>query len=163
MKVLVTAASKHGATYGIAEHIAKTLIDHDLTVELTAPEDVRSVDDYDGVIIASAVYAGHWRKQAARFVERFGPSLRERAVWLVSSGPLGEPDADTPQLPALDELLEATGAADHIWFEGKIEKDDLSFAERAIVKAVKAPYGDFRDWDEVTAWADTVAHTLTGG
>jgi len=162
MKVLVTAASKHGATYGIAEHIAKTLIDHDLAVELSPPDDVRSIDGYDAVIVASAVYAGRWRKGATTFVERFGPALKERAVWLVSSGPLGEPDDEVPQLPALDELLEATGAAGHVWFDGRIERDDLSFAERAIVKAVKAPYGDFRDWDEVTAWADTVAQELTG-
>jgi hypothetical protein len=29
-----------------------------------------------------------------------------------------------------------------------------------IVKAVKAPEGDFRDWDEIDAWADEIAVAL---
>ena len=29
-----------------------------------------------------------------------------------------------------------------------------------IVKAVKAPDGDFRDWDEIRAWADAIAADL---
>jgi hypothetical protein len=29
-----------------------------------------------------------------------------------------------------------------------------------IVRALKAPTGDFRDWDSIEAWADSVAETL---
>ena len=29
-----------------------------------------------------------------------------------------------------------------------------------IVKAVKAPDGDFRDWDAIRAWADGIAAVL---
>jgi menaquinone-dependent protoporphyrinogen oxidase len=36
----------------------------------------------------------------------------------------------------------------------------LSFAEKAIVVAVRAPEGDFRDWDEIGDWANSIADSL---
>jgi menaquinone-dependent protoporphyrinogen oxidase len=36
----------------------------------------------------------------------------------------------------------------------------LSFAERMMVKAVRAPEGDFRDWQAIEAWAASIARDL---
>jgi len=36
----------------------------------------------------------------------------------------------------------------------------LSFPERAIVGALRAPYGDFRDWDVIRTWAEEIADSL---
>lgn len=33
-------------------------------------------------------------------------------------------------------------------FPGRLEKKRLSFGERAIVLALRAPEGDFPDWDD---------------
>lgn len=38
----------------------------------------------------------------------------------------------------------------------------LNFPEKMIVKAMKAPTGDYRDWDEIDAWADSIAKELDG-
>ena len=35
-----------------------------------------------------------------------------------------------------------------------------SRAERALVRGVRAPYGDFRDWDDVSSWAAEIARLL---
>lgn len=43
---------------------------------------------------------------------------------------------------------------------GKIDKAALGFGERAIVAALRAPVGDFRDWDAVRAFADRIAGAL---
>jgi len=54
MKVLVAYSSRHGATKGIAEHIAKTLADEQLDVALRSVADVegmpllRDVDSVEG-------------------------------------------------------------------------------------------------------------------
>jgi menaquinone-dependent protoporphyrinogen oxidase len=37
----------------------------------------------------------------------------------------------------------------------------LSFPERAIVGALRAPYGDFRNWDEIRNWAEEIAESLS--
>ncbi len=45
-------------------------------------------------------------------------------------------------------------------FFGALDREKLSFSERMIVKAVKAPDGDFRDWDAINGWADEIADEL---
>ena len=64
MKVLVTAASRHGSTAEIATIIAGILQASDIDAEVLPPEAVASVVDYDAVILGSAVYAGQWLEPA---------------------------------------------------------------------------------------------------
>ena len=81
MKVLVTAASKHGATAEIAGVIRAVLEKEDLDVDLIAPDEVEQVVGYDAVVLGSGVYAGHWLKPAKEFVA--GPPVRERDLRVV--------------------------------------------------------------------------------
>ncbi len=46
---------------------------------------------------------------------------------------------------------------------GLIDAKKLSLPERPIVKGVKAPTGDFREWDSVAAWAGGIARALRQG
>lgn len=57
-------------------------------------------------------------------------------------------------------IRDATGAREHRVFAGKIDKSRLSFGEKAIVMALKAPEGDFRDRDDIDSWARDIAETL---
>jgi len=36
----------------------------------------------------------------------------------------------------------------------------LNPVEKWIIKNVKAPVGDFRDWDAITSWATAIADVL---
>jgi menaquinone-dependent protoporphyrinogen oxidase len=45
-------------------------------------------------------------------------------------------------------------------FGGRLQRDDLGLAERALVAMIEAEAGDFRDFDEVDAWAARVADEL---
>jgi menaquinone-dependent protoporphyrinogen oxidase len=38
-------------------------------------------------------------------------------------------------------------------FEGRLDPEKLSWFQRWIVKKVKSPVGDFRDWAAIAAWA----------
>jgi hypothetical protein len=40
---------------------------------------------------------------------------------------------------------------------GALDRARLGHAERFVVRA---PYGDFRRWDEIDAWADTIVGQL---
>jgi menaquinone-dependent protoporphyrinogen oxidase len=161
MRILISAASKHGSTHEIAEHITETFVDRGLQTEIVDPEWVTNLEGYDAVILGSAVYAASWRKDAADFVERLGAELRTRPVWLFSSGPLGDEEDQILELRHLDQLMETSGARSHTWFAGKLDKDDLNFAEKTIIKMVKAPYGDYRQWAEIDEWTNSIADELT--
>ena len=160
MNVLVTVASKHGATTQIAEAIGRALAKADIGAEVVAPDDVRSLKGYDAVILGSAVYAGRWLDEAKRFVEREGPALAERPVWLFSSGPIGDPPKPEEEAIDVAPIRAVTGARDHRIFAGLLDKSQLGFGERAIVKVVRAEEGDYRPWPEIDAWVAGIAATL---
>lgn len=160
MKVLVTAASRHGTTAEIAQIIASVLRSSSLQVDVMAPEEVASVDPYDAVILGSAVYAGHWLEPAKDFVVRHHQKLADLPVFIFSSGPLGDPPKQANDPGDARDAETATGATDHRVFAGRLTQSQLSFPERLIVKAVGAPYGDFRPWDDIADWSIEIARHL---
>jgi menaquinone-dependent protoporphyrinogen oxidase len=165
MRVLVTAASKHGATHEIADAIARGLREHGrqagLVVESIAVERGPSPGRYDAVVLGSAVYAGGWRDEARRWATEHAAELRTRPVWLFSSGPIGDPPFPPDEPHDAAPLLQVTGARGHAVFPGRLEKQRLTFPERAMVTAMRAPLGDFRDWVAVDAWAAEITDALT--
>ena len=163
MRLLVTAASRHSATQQIADAIADQLQTDGLDATARAPDDVTDVTPYDAVIIGSAVYGGHWLDAARRFVDRHAADLGEVPVWLFSSGPIGDPLKPDEDPVDVADVTASTGAVEHRLFAGRLQKAGLGFAERAIVLALRAPEGDFRDWDAISAWTAEIAATLRGG
>jgi menaquinone-dependent protoporphyrinogen oxidase len=160
MRVLVTAASRHGTTAEIARVIAGVLRTFDLTVDVIAPEEVASVEAYDAVILGSAIYAGRWLEPAKDFVVCHQQELEDRPLFLFSSGPLGDPPKPA-QEPGDARAIEATThAMDQRVFAGRLTQSHLSLPERLIVTAVRAPYGDFRPWDDIADWAIEIARYL---
>jgi len=160
MKVLVAVASKHGATTEIAEAIGEALAGKSLDVTVLAADQVGSVAAYDAVVLGSGIYAGRWLDPMKHLITRETDTLRSKPVWLFSSGPAGDPpqpEGDPADAPL---LVEVTGARGHRTFAGRIEREHLGLAEKAIVAVVRAPDGDFRPWDEIRAWADEIAAAL---
>lgn len=164
MRVLVAAASKHGATAEIAERIGDHLRDKEVDCDVLDLGEDPGLGGYDAVILGSGVYAGQWLKEARRFVDRHAAALAPIPVWLFSSGPLGDPlkPGDEDAVRA-DDLVAATGAKEHRLFPGALDISKLSFGERAIVRAVRAADGDYRDWIAIEAWADEIADSLRKG
>ena len=162
MAVLVTAAGKHGSTEDIGREIVLGLHTHDIYAEFCRPEDVRNLDDFDAVVIGSAIYAGHWVEPATTFIDAHKAELRERTVWLFSSGPVGDPPKpDTPS-PDIKRISKTVNAREHHLFAGRLNHDELSLVERAVIRVVHAGDGDFRDWSEVRDWTNSIAAALTG-
>lgn len=164
MTVLVSAATKHGATLEIAEAIAAGLERRGVAAQAHDAASVQSLDGYGALVLGSGVYAGHWLAPARDLVERGFPGAAGRPVWLFSSGPLGSPDPKPEGDPVdVAALLEATSARAHRVFAGRLERERLGFAERAIVRALRAPEGDFRDWDAIDAYAGEIAAAVSAG
>jgi len=161
MTLLIAYASKYGSTAEIAEAIAKELRTRSYEVEVKPVKEVDSLDGYQGFVIGSAVYAGSWMKPAAKFLRSNQEFLANQPVWLFSSGPTGQGDPNELMegwnFPEdLTEVLDTINPNDVILFHGKIETDKLNFAERMIIKSVKATVGDYRDWLVIRGWARSI-------
>lgn len=172
MDVIVGYASRHAATRQIAERIAETLRTAGLEVRIGP---VGSLDPAGGAayVIGSATYFGHWLKEATEFVRQHQQVLAAAPVWLFSSGPLGNEETDSQgrdlrtsaEPKELAELREAVRPRDHRVFFGVLDPRSLRMRER-LVRALPAgrqllPEGDFRDWDDISAWAEGIASELT--
>ncbi|MGX5654788.1 flavodoxin domain-containing protein [Geodermatophilus nigrescens] len=167
-RVLVAYASRHGATRELAEALARDLMASDagrglgLYAAAVPAESRPDPGHWDAVVLGSAVYAGRWLPAARDLATRCAGSLRRRPVWLFSSGPIGEPPYpvdEAQDAPAVAALLAPRG---HRIFPGRIDTALLGFAERAVVTAMRAPVGDFRDWDALRDWAGAIAAELAG-
>lgn len=51
------------------------------------------------------------------------------------------------------------GIAERIFF-GALDYHKLSFPERMVMKAMRVPEGDFRDWPAIESWAANIAQDL---
>jgi menaquinone-dependent protoporphyrinogen oxidase len=99
-------------------------------------------------------------KSAIEMTQRIAEKLASKPVWLFSSGPIGDPPKPTEDPVDVQQVMELTKAREHRLFAGKLDKALLSFPERAIVGALRAPYGDFRDWGQIQDWAAKIAISL---
>ena len=162
VRVLVTAASRHGATHEIAEAIAAGLGRRGVETDARHAEELAGIDGYDAYVIGSAVYVGRWLAAARDLVEANAETLAARPVWMFSSGPLGPPEALKPEGDPVDaeDMVQAADALDHRIFAGRLDRSLLGLAERAVVVAVRAPEGDFRDWEAIDGYAAEIARRL---
>lgn len=165
MKVLVAYASKHESTSEIAAQIAEQIGSSGLEVHMMSAGAVVDPAKYDAFVIGSAVYAGQWMSTAADLLITYEKLFTTCPTWLFSSGPTGEGDPvallDGFVFPmVLEDIAKRINPEDIKLFHGKIDMGTLSWGERLIIKAVRGQTGDFRDWDDVHAWAQSIRDTL---
>ena len=165
MRVLVSAASRHGSTAEIAERIGAVLRERlaggpATQVDVVPPDAEPDLDGYDAFVFGSAVYMGHWLDSALRLSRRYGQRGGDRPVWVFSSGPIGDPPKPDEQSVDVGSVVTTTRAREHRVFAGVLDRHRLGFGERAVVAALRAPYGDFRDWAAIEAWARDIAAEL---
>ncbi len=172
MSILVAYASKYGATQGIAERIAEKLTASGQQAQARPAHSVRDLTGYDAFVIGSAAYMGSWLKEATEFVRRNQAILAIRPVWLFSSGPLGTATTDAQGrdllvVSAPKEFAEFNESikprATHVFY-GALDPAKLGFSERLIRRMPAGrtllPEGDFRNWQAIEAWAESIAHEL---
>jgi menaquinone-dependent protoporphyrinogen oxidase len=156
--VLVAYASKLGSTGEIAETIAHVLRDSGHRALAVPARDVTTLDDWDAVILGSAVYAAHWQRDARRFTERFREDLQTRPLWLFSGGPLDRrlAKADQPITPHGAEVTGGLGARGHRTFGGRLARD--AEVDPQVLQTHRL--GDYRDWQSIVGFAYGIAREL---
>lgn len=159
MKMLIAYGSKMGGTVGIAEAIGDSLTAMGCDATVAPAKSVRSVAGYDAVIVGSGLYANRWRRTAARLVKRRATELRGVPVWCFSSGPLDSSarDREIPPTKQVTALMQRIGARGHATFGGRLLPDSKGFPASSMAKTRS---GDWRDFDQIHAWADSIGIAL---
>jgi menaquinone-dependent protoporphyrinogen oxidase len=164
-KVLVAYSSKYGSTQEIAEKVGDVLKKGGISVDILPLKKVKKLEDYRAAIIGSAVYIGQWYKPTTKFLKKNQSALGAMPVWLFSAGPPGKGDPVDLlrgwKYPlALKSIIDNIKPRDIAVFHGTLIEEKMGRMEKWIIKRVGGEYGDFRDWEMITAWAEKAAKEL---
>lgn len=163
-RVLVTYATSTGCTRGVAEDLAAALRTEDVTVDLHPVDEAPGPEGYDAVVVGSGVRVGQWRKPARTWVGTHAAALTRIPVAFFTVGMILRlfPERTDEVRGYTDGLIEHTGVrpVDIGLFTGWNQPDEFGRAERLMLRAMKAPVGDFRDPAAVRAWAESLRAPL---
>lgn len=163
-KVLVVFGTKSGCTRGVAERIGETLSAKGAAVTVAAAESAGDPGDFDAVVAGSGVRAGTWHAPVREWVTANAQALKAMPVAFFTCGLIiTQGDEKEPEVRAYtDTLISETGVEPRAvgLFAGWNEPKEFSFIERSVMKLMKAPQGDFRDMDRISAWAESLVATL---
>ena len=158
--VLLAYTTRFGSTQEVAETVATSLREVGLKVDLRLMSEVKSLDQYEAVVLGAAIYNSKWHAEAHQFVTRHQAALTQRPVAIFTLGPLSSStSAMRNSRRQLDKEL-----AKYPWlkpvavevFAGKYDpkKPGMGFFERLL------PARDYRDWAAIRAWANALPAQL---
>jgi len=161
---LVVYGTKTGCTAGIAEAIGDGLRALGVAVDVKPADEKPDPSAYDAVLVGSGVRAGLWHASVKQWLVGHADTLKERPLALFTACltmHTSPEKADTVRAYT-DLLLSETGLepVDVGTFPGMNLPKTLSLPERLIMKAMKAPEGDFRDLAAAGDWAAELAPRL---
>ena len=160
--ILVTYASRLGATAGVAEAIGKTLMDTGAPVEVRRMEEVTDLTPYSAVVAGSAVRSKQWLPEAMQFMRTHQAALRQKpfAAFLVCMT-LAMKDGEKyrPHVATwLDPVRALVKPVSEGLFAGVLDIGQISSFSARLKFRVSVLFGvwqegDHRDWNAIREWA----------
>ncbi len=162
-RVLVAYDSRLGSTAEIAGFIGDVLAEQDAAVDVLQISQVETVDQYDRVVVGSAIRYDRWLPEATEFVESNRDTLSRVPVdmffsclALASASAKGERKAAT-YAGDLRRLLPDSADVQVRGFAGVLDPSRGPLWVRLLLRVLSrvrgiAP-GDYRDWEAIRAWA----------
>ena len=158
-KILVAYASRAGSTAEIAAEIGKTLTNKGAQVDVLPIKEVADLSSYQSVVIGSAVRIGSWLPEAVKFIQTHKDIL-SRVPTSVFAVHIMNMENDEKSRAArqmyLDPVRKLITPRKEACFNGVGDLAKVSFIERMVGKMVKSAEGDFRDWNAIRAWAESL-------
>jgi menaquinone-dependent protoporphyrinogen oxidase len=168
-KILVTYASRTGATAGVAEAIGKTLAEDGTSVDVLPMQDVKDLALYRAVVAGSAIQAAKWLPEAMQFIQINRAALAQKpfAAFLVCMT-LAMPKADQYRHHVaawLEPVRSVVRPVSEGLFAGALHIRKVpSFSDRLKFRLSVAfgvwSEGDHRDWNAIRAWAESLRPRL---
>ncbi len=162
-KILVAYASKCGSTGGVAEVIGQALCDEGAAVDVRLATEVNDLSAYQAVILGSAIRMGRWLPEAVKFVEAQQDALRQVPVaYFTVCMTLQEDSEENRREVAayVDPVSEIVQPVNVGAFAGAMDYGQLSLPFQLMIKMIKVPEGDFRNWDSIHTWGSNVRPML---
>lgn len=160
--ILVTYASRTGSTEGIAQEIARCLIQAGAQVHVLPVHDVHDVAPYAAVVAGSAIQGGQWLPEALHFVETHRAALAHKpfAAFLVCMTlAMNKGDHRAHVANWMAPIRARVRPVSEGLFPGTLDVSEIrSFGDRlkfriSVMMGIWSE-GDHRDWEAVRTWAE---------
>jgi menaquinone-dependent protoporphyrinogen oxidase len=160
-EALIAYATKHGSTHEIAEFVAARLAEVGVEARTLPAHSVRSLDDYQAVVLGAPLYMGRWHNDARAFLRRFRSELATRPLAVFALGPVEDkPEQWEGAAKQLSKALAHVPGVEPVTVEvfgGAIVPETLHFPFSHVAA------GDLRDWDAIRTWAEHLPDKLRLG
>jgi menaquinone-dependent protoporphyrinogen oxidase len=176
MKALVVYGTRYGTATEIAEEISRILDEEGVEVDL---KDARKLKDlnvslYDLVVVGSGIKIGKWTKGSLKFLKNNKTALKDKKVALfVTCGAANLPEtAREGQEKYLDDVAKkyllnepvSTGLFGSVFDPDAKHGLLYKMANKFMIQKELEKQGkditkrhDYRNWDEIHAWARNLA------
>jgi menaquinone-dependent protoporphyrinogen oxidase len=155
-RILVVCASKCGSTSEVAQAMVGELSAAGWEAETRPASSAGSPEEYDAVLLGSAVRFGQWLPEAVQYAARNQAALNAISVSLFTVHIMAlddSPESAAHREQYLAAVRQSVKPVRTAFFAGKIDPARLSLPERLIGRLVGSPEGDFRNWDAIRGWA----------
>jgi menaquinone-dependent protoporphyrinogen oxidase len=167
-RMLVAYATRVGTTIEVANTVAQVLQDWGATVDVRSTHERIEVEQYDAVILGSAIRQGKWLPEAIDFLKANRKLLAQLPVALYVVCMTMCEDTPRNRETVLSYLDPALGQVPEIHpisiglFAGAVDPKRFSLAMRWVIRQQHLPTGDHRNWDAIRNWTCSVAPALLG-
>ena len=167
--MLIAYVTRHGSTASIAEKIGEVLTGQGLFVDVRPVERIEEADlaQYDYYVVGSGPI---WAKAMPPFLKFVKDYLgvftsKPTAIFNVCMTVQRETPANMKRAAdyleaSVKHVPELKPVVEKAMFGGRVSMEKLSIWESMVLRfffiITPQTHGDFRKWDEVTAWAEKV-------
>ncbi len=162
-RILVAYASKLGSTAEIAQVIGHMLEKNGADADIHMVTNVHGLDDYEAVVLGSAIRDGRPLPEVLRFVETHREALQRMpvALFIVCLTMRNDTEANRQVVDRyIEPLMNQLQPVDVALFAGRLDPKSIAPLTRLKLKLMRLPPGDFRKWYVISDWAATLAPLL---
>ena len=180
MRTLIVFGTRYGATTGTSEEIAKVLREEGFDVKAAnaKKEKIKSISEYELVIVGSGMRMGKWTTEAEDFLKKFQKELEQKklAIFASTMKTVSEREGKTEDVAQMRKAALEDKIAQYDlhpialgFFGGVLDYNKMGFLfkrtmgflkpqlEKDGFRETEPDVYDLRDWDEIRNWAKELA------
>ncbi len=162
-RILITYATKAGSTADIAMRMAETLRAGQYLVDVKPVKEVTDLSPYSTVIAGSAIRVGNILPEMTQFIQDNLTALQSKRFDIFIACMTLEKDTAENRATVsayLDPVRAMIQPASEGLFAGVMDLRRLNLLEKLMMKAMKTPVGDFRNWEQINGWIQGISTGL---